>query len=447
MFSYFWQKITNIGVDEQLKAREVIRVRLLNQVISLAFITSLLTLVTYLWTWESTTIIFTTLVNILVELSGYVLHHYRKYQTARFIACFVFPTVIAMHVVILGGNFGETNIFAAFAVTAFLLYENKRWVQFSAIAYICLLFTFSKLYAIQAFSLESVAANPYDEIITFPMILIILGWILYLYQREKKTYEVKNKQLIYDLEVKNKELSQLNSELDQFTYTASHDLKSPLRNIRSHLDIIDRKIKRKSYEELELDLHFAKDGANKMYALVSDILEYKRISAQAEGFEPVNLNLLFVEALAHLHNAITLKNALVESVELPTIHARKSDFLVLLINLIDNGVKYNESLIPSIRIDYLKGKNHFQLRFSDNGIGIEEVYFEVIFQYFKRLHNDSKYPGTGIGLGLCHKIVQYYQGKIFLNSVPDKGSTFIVELSNDLLLHKEVPLSMENSEI
>lgn len=443
MLKNIWQKITNIGIYEGLNVWEVIRVRLLNQVIFMALFTSLLAMATYLWTWESTTIIFTTLVNIIVELSGFVLHHLKKYKTARFIACFVFPTIIAIHIVILGGNFGETNIYAAFAVTAFLLYEGKRWIQFSAIAYICALFTFSKLYAVQAFSLESVAANPYDEIITFPMILVILGWILFLYQKETKAHEKRNKKLIKDLEIKNKELSQLNEELDQFTYIASHDLKSPLRNIHSHLDIIARKIQRKAYHELETDLDYAKQGANKMYALVSDILEYKRVSMRTNEIETVNLNSIFSEALSTLADQIKASNALVEARPLPLVMARKADFLVLFINIIDNGIKYNESFLPHLKVDYLQGKQHFQLRFSDNGIGIDEVYAEVIFQFFKRLHTDAQYPGIGIGLGLCKKIVQYYDGKIFLHSSSDQGSTFVVELPNTILFADEQPAVAE----
>ena len=428
-----WTYITNIGIDEAALGREVIKVRLLNQLIFLALFTSLLALSTYIIFFDGYTIIFTTLANIALESFGIFLAFQRKHITARVLAVFAFPTLIANHVLILGGNFGEANIFTAIGLMSFILYEGQRRIQITAIVYISFLFVASKLYTIQRVYEAQFEKNPYDEIVTFPMVLIILGLILFLYQREMKRYEEQKSNLIKDLEGKNEALFQLNNELEQFTYIASHDLKTPLRTISSYLDLIPLHLKKQDTEGLDRDIQFAKKGASQMYALINDILEYKRISQLEPKQDKIDLNAIFEEVKHNLNHLIQEKKGVLISDKLPIIKGNKSDYIALFQNLIENGLKYNQSEQPIVSIYAKKKGNSLHLFFEDNGIGIAPEYHDRIFKFFNRLHTPEEYEGTGIGLGLCKKIMSKYKGDILVVSNLGEGAVFQLSFPDDLL--------------
>jgi signal transduction histidine kinase len=423
-----WLAITNLGIEEESQGREVIRIRLLNQLMFISLMTSFLIIFTYIFDFQGYVIIITTIANMTIEFLGLYFAHKKKHRLARFMATFVFPTQIAISVLLVGGGFGEANIFTALAFAAFILYEGERLLQITAVAYSCLLFIGSKLYIIQN-GLVSTAQKPYDEIITFPIILIVLGLIILIYQRELKIYEEQKLNLIKDLEQKNEELIETNSELEQFTYIASHDLKTPLRTISSHLDLIRFHLKKNDMEAVEEDIDFAKKGAKQLYNLVTDILEYKGLSYQDDIFENLNLN----ETLKKVLENFDTQKANIQYETLPTVTGRERDFIVLFQNMIENGLKYNESKNPHVSISSETTSEHFIIIFEDNGIGISEEYHEKIFQFFKRLHTHEEYEGTGIGLGLCQKIIKYYNGTIEVESTENQGSTFKVYLPVEMV--------------
>lgn len=429
----FWQKITNNGIDEQILGESVVKARLLNQLTFIGFITSSLVLFTYVFTDEKPAVIFATLINFILEIITIFIAYKQRHDWVQFLICILFPSIVAIYIITLGGHFGETNIFTALGLTAFIVYENKRRYQIAVIGYICSLFIFSKLYVVQYFDFSDVQRNPYDEIVTFPMILLILGLIIMLYQKELKKYQLKQSILIHDLEQKNNSLLQVNEELEQFTYIASHDLKTPLRSINSHLDLIRFFTKRKRYDDIEESLNFAQKGAKQMYALISDILEYKTVNNQSEDFESIDLNEIAANVLLGLESILVESKAEIICEVLPKIKGRKSDFIILFQNFIENGIKYNDSELPKIWITTKQSKDKFTITFKDNGIGISPKYHKQIFKFFKRLHTQEKYQGTGIGLGLCKKIIHNYNGKITLESKEGTGSTFNINLPLEII--------------
>lgn len=433
--NHLWEKITNNGVDEAALGRDVVRIRLLNQLIFIAFITSLLAMITYILTNEGVTVIYTTLANIILELAGIYFAYQQKHHITRFLSCWVFPAFIANHVMILGGNFGEANIFTAAAFMNFIIYEGNKRLQIPIVIYTCALFILSKLYVINYATQAIIEKNPYDEIVTFPMIILILGLIILLYQKSLKKYEAQQAVLIQNLEQKNSELQTVNDELEQFTYIASHDLKTPLRTINSHVGLAKRHLQRKNYEAIEEDLQFVSRGAKQMYALVSDILEYKSLGNKNEVYEILDLNEILTTVLSSLEVLMIEQNAEVFAHPLPKINGRKRDFTVLLQNFIENGIKYNESASPKVQINIENTTNHFTIVIQDNGIGIAPEFHQKIFQFFKRLHTQEKYQGTGIGLGLCKKIVQDYNGTITIDSEKGNGSTFRIIFPKNILVH------------
>jgi signal transduction histidine kinase len=432
-FISLWTYLSNIGIDAAALGREVIKARLLNQLIFIALFTSILTLFTYFFFFDGYLIIYTTMANIILELIGVVLISYKQHSTVRFIAVFIFPTLIAFNVHLVGGNFGEENIFLALAFAGFILYDGKRMQQFIAVIYIAALFTASKLYTIQHVYEQHFNYNPYDEIITFPMILFVLGLIIFLYQKELREYEKEKNQLIADLEGKNRTLFQINNELEQFTYIASHDLKTPLRTVSSHLDLIKLHLARGHEEALEKDMFFAKKGVRQMYRLIDDILEYKKFGRDASEFELVDLNTTVREVQDNLAHLLKEKNGRIISSGLPQLYMNKGECIALFQNLIENGLKYNTAKEPLVKISCAFTADHLVISFKDNGIGIRAEYHEKIFSFFKRLHTTDDYEGSGIGLGLCKKIAKKYKGDIHVSSNEGSGAVFQVVLPKSLM--------------
>ncbi len=229
------------------------------------------------------------------------------------------------------------------------------------------------------------------------------------------------------------QLEQSNKELERFAYIASHDMKSPLRNVVSFLSLIERKLKNNTDAELQEYINFATSNAKYMHSLVRDILEFSKISKPNEAFESLDLNQVIAQIEEHLLEDLKQKNARITYGELPSIKASKLHINQLFQNLIENGIKYNEDIAPEIKIDTVINKEVFKIIIEDNGIGIAQKFHEQIFGMFKRLHNSSQYQGTGIGLAMCKKIVEMYDGEIKIESKINEGARFIILLPVSIL--------------
>lgn len=226
----------------------------------------------------------------------------------------------------------------------------------------------------------------------------------------------------------NTRLEQSNTELERFAYIASHDLKSPLRNVISFLNLIERKLKNHTDPSLKEYLRYATDNAGHMYNLIQDVLEYSKIDENKSSLSDVDLNESLMLVIQNLKEQIQEKNAEVYVQALPTIQGDSVYILQLFQNLIGNGIKYNQSNQPRVVLNHRVDSMNHVFSIVDNGIGISQNYHEQIFQMFKRLHTKEEYPGTGIGLALCKKIVQNLGGEIWLESKPEKGTTFYISL-------------------
>ena len=220
------------------------------------------------------------------------------------------------------------------------------------------------------------------------------------------------------------ELEQSNKELERFAYIASHDMKTPLRNIVSFINLIQRKLKNYDDKDVHEFLEFASSNARYMHSLVQDILEFSKISKSESSFEEIDLNQVVLNVVNHSQNYIQDKNAVIQLDNLPAIVANKTQIHQLFQNLIENGVKYNESEEPEVKIFAKYTEKNLIIVFEDNGIGIPDTFKEQIFEMFKRLHNNATYQGTGIGLAICKKIVDLHQGEIEVASNESQGSKF-----------------------
>jgi signal transduction histidine kinase len=226
-----------------------------------------------------------------------------------------------------------------------------------------------------------------------------------------------------ELKQRTTELIRSNNELEQFAYVASHDLQEPLRMVTSYVQLLEERYKDKLDEDAKEFIAFAVDGTDRMRNLIHSLLEYSRVN-KIRPYEKINLNHLLELILLDLKNQIQQSNTLIKVDELPTINGDPLLISQLFQNLISNALKFTHSKNPEIHISSKKTDNEYLFSISDNGIGISKEYSDKIFIIFQRLHTKDKYPGTGIGLAICKKIVEQHGGKIWLKSELGKGSTF-----------------------
>ncbi|MGZ5006530.1 MAG: protoglobin domain-containing protein [Methylobacter sp.] len=234
------------------------------------------------------------------------------------------------------------------------------------------------------------------------------------------------------LSQRTEELARSNKELEQFAYVASHDLQEPLRMVASFTQLLSRRYKGKLDADADEFIHYAVDGATRMQTLINDLLAYSRIGSRTKPFEQVSLDSVLQRALANLHIAIEESGAQIIHGELPDTRGDITQLTQLFQNLIGNAVKFRGEQPPEIKISVSDADKYWRIAIRDNGIGIAPEFFERIFVIFQRLHNKEDYPGTGIGLSICKKIVERHGGQIEVQSDRDQGATFIFTLLKTL---------------
>lgn len=220
------------------------------------------------------------------------------------------------------------------------------------------------------------------------------------------------------------ELTRSNAELEQFAFVASHDLKEPLRMVRVYVQLLAKRYAGKLDADADEFIDYAVDGAGRMHALIEGLLAYSRVGAPDTKFEPVNLEAALDQAIANLQMAVDENEAQISHDPLPTVMGDESQLRQLFQNLISDAIRFRAEEPPQIRISVEQKDQEWLFSVQDNGIGFEQEYGERIFVIFKRLHVKEKYPGTGIGLTLCRKIVECHGGQMWAESELGQGATF-----------------------
>jgi light-regulated signal transduction histidine kinase (bacteriophytochrome) len=216
--------------------------------------------------------------------------------------------------------------------------------------------------------------------------------------------------------------------LEQFAYVASHDLQEPLRMVSSYTQLLARRYKGKLDADADEFIAFAVDGALRMKRLLNDLLAYSRVSTRGHPLRSISSEAVLDQTLANLQVAITESQATITHDPLPIVLADQTQLLQLFQNLIANALKFRAEQPPEVHISAEARGREWLFSIRDNGIGIDPQFADRIFVIFQRLHNQADYPGTGIGLAICKRIVERHAGRIWVESQPGQGATFYFTL-------------------
>ncbi|MGC2197595.1 MAG: ATP-binding protein [Terriglobales bacterium] len=220
------------------------------------------------------------------------------------------------------------------------------------------------------------------------------------------------------------ELARSNRDLEQFAYVASHDLQEPLRMVATYTQLLADRYQGKLDENADKYIHYAVEGALRMQTLVQDLLAFSRVGRQGTEFKLIKCNAVVETALQNLHSAIEESGAEIDCEPLPALVADGSQLVQVFQNLIGNAIKFRGASAPVIRVRAEKMVREWTFSVADNGIGIAAEHAEIVFAIFKRLHTRAEYPGSGIGLAICQKIIERHGGRIWVESESGQGSTF-----------------------
>ncbi len=219
-------------------------------------------------------------------------------------------------------------------------------------------------------------------------------------------------------------LAESKKELEQFAYITSHDLQEPLRMIASYVQLLQRRYRGKLDQDADEFISFAVEGVTRMKSLLNDLLAYSRINTKSSPIANVDINQVIIEIKTKIGKIFDSNTYDISHESLPQLNGSESQIKELFYNLLINAIKFNDKVKAKIIIGYASEQDYHLFSIRDNGIGIEKEYANKIFEVFQRLHTHDEYPGTGIGLAICKKIIENHGGRIWIESEPGVGSTF-----------------------
>lgn len=238
-------------------------------------------------------------------------------------------------------------------------------------------------------------------------------------------HQIRIQRLQHQLIEQNEELLRSNRELEQFAYIVSHDLQQPLQSVTGFVRLLQLKYENTLDEIAQDYLNRIHEIGGRMQRLIQDLLTYAQVDRQAEDQQLIDCNQILKQVLDNLQEAIATKQALITNDSLPTIYGDETQLIQLFQNLISNGIKFvPDNVTPAIHLSVVQQRDCWCIGVRDNGIGIKSEHLERIFEIFQRVHANQNYPGSGIGLATCKKIVERHNGQIWVESQPDKGTTF-----------------------
>ena len=259
---------------------------------------------------------------------------------------------------------------------------------------------------------------------------------------EARVAQERLREKMVELNQKNEELKKYiesNLQLENFAYIASHDLREPVRTVRSFVQLLSKKILPHQDKDVSVYLDFIKTASDHMNMLIEDLLTYSRINSTAHPVEKIDIQETLEEIIAEFRETILLSKAQINISPMPVIQGFKIKIKQVFQNLISNALKFHKKgEPPQINISYSEQSGHWEFKVVDHGIGIDPVYFDRIFILFQKLNPRNSYQGTGLGLAICKKVIEQHHGRIWVNSTENKGTVFTFTIRKKLKETKEI---------
>ncbi len=421
MIKDLWNKVSYLGVEEGSEHPDDKTAIVGNQVIFLLTISlTILSLIFLVLGIYRAVIIVSSILGIFLLFSAFVVRG--QYKVGRMLVATAQNIAIFSQAIYLGADTGIAEFLVIAALMPIVLFSvhERKYILF-CISQNFILYTVFHL--IQPYITDWGLHYEQQRIIyyfTIPVKFLLILMVMYIVIKKRKVVDDTQAEMI-------KELERVNSGLKQFAFVTSHDLKTPLRNISTYLQLLKRR-NTLDAESVEM-VDSAVKSVKHLNQLITDIFLYTTTDFKHEGAEVVDMNELLNDT-AHDFKALLEERdgTLITPTSTPNVLVNRIQATHIFNNLVGNALKYNKSEKPIITISYRLLSNFVEFTVADNGIGIEPQYQEQIFEIFKRLHTQQEYEGTGIGLAICKKIVESYDGTIRVESEAGKGSKFIFSL-------------------
>lgn len=340
--------------------------------------------------------------------------------------------VICLSMMYFTGGIISPYLFWLFCIcpVSYIYFNQKTAIFWGGITTTCFLI----------FALFQIFGYNFEQQLT-PTVLYVTWTVnfcfaLFIFISTIRNFRIGLKKINAKLKGANVQLQNSNEELERFAYIASHDLKSPLRSVISFITLFNKNYKDKIDTQGQEFLEIIATNADQMQHLIEDILEYSKSKNRVIKKEKVDLNKVLNQIVSHIDSKDFYLDGKIHFSPLPEIESDFTMIKQLFQNLIENGLKYNHGHHKLVSVQYLEKETEIYFIIKDNGIGMEEAYFDKIFEMFQRLHNKNEYQGTGIGLAVCKKIIQQLEGKIWVTSKLNKGSIFHITFPKAILWNK-----------
>jgi signal transduction histidine kinase len=419
--------LLNLGVDAVERKNQKKYIRITNFVAIVTFLGTLAYL-SFAIFWEKWYWLYAMLSLSLTCLGVLALNSFGYITASRVTFILGFSSLVFVNTLFVGPHVMGINYLFIALIMPFLLFDVKNtfWVLTGIIVPLTLIYLFD--FVLPYFSTYNLTTEQQNLLERMSIVLQCVLLLSSVYQfvfynrRTEKELENSNGQMM----LQTSELRRSNSDLEQFAYIISHDLKAPVRNISSFMNLLVNKYGNTMNPEAREFVDYSHTGAKRLERLIDDVLAYCRIGTNLPKPIPVNLNDVVSTIRFELREKLSSQNAKINiNKELPVVNNVHSSLMYHVFqNLISNGLKFNKNELPEININWTNSLNYYTFSVSDNGIGISKEYSTTIFQMFKRLHNEQDYDGTGIGLAICKKIVEYYHGEVWFDSTEGEGTTF-----------------------
>ena len=419
-----WEFFARIGTQNESDWQEISRIRIYNQMnLIVCLIMIPIMFIDLTRSYFPGFLIALTI--FLTTGGGFVFIHKGKFKLIVWFSIILITIAIIMLVMYFGRSVGGELIFLSIGLSSIVLFREWKY-RITLLIYVYVAYAISEAYLIFFDPINPEAEIIPTYLIVFFCTLIVVTSLVTYFIKQGDQAESRTKALMEELKSQNEVLRKANHDLSQFAYASSHHFKSPLKNISNLLSLIDRKIPEGEHAAFRKNLEIVKSDAQHLYSLVEDILTYSTLDSTESQIEgEIELESVIARVVKNLEEELTLKNGKVNVDPLPTVPVKESHAELIMQILIQNGIKYNTSPDPTINISGIEEQDgSVWILISDNGIGIETRYIDTIFHPFQRLHTQNEYPGTGIGLTVCKRIINGYHGEIIVSSQENVGSVF-----------------------